>query len=171
MNQSSVQHPVFERFLQSLIHYFLAGKVRKINVQKRRLCHSFVSNSRYFGDYKEGKRDGNGVMIYPDGSKYSGAWKNGLKDGKGTYTFVNGDEFDGEWQNDLKHGRGRYCYKETGTEFLGTMRWLILYNCCVITLFAVFHKVSVSVQLFIREVIILRFIFTKILRKRSICKK
>ncbi|XP_065070221.1 radial spoke head 1 homolog isoform X3 [Rhopilema esculentum] len=87
----------------------------------------------YFGDYKDGKRDGNGVMIYPDGSKYSGAWKNGLKNGKGTYTFVNGDEFDGEWQNDLKHGRGRYCYKETGTEFLakwvegqqvGTARWV-----------------------------------------------
>ena len=43
----------------------------------------------YVGQYKNGKRDGEGVMKSP-GSSYEGSWKNDVKEGKGTNTWKNG---------------------------------------------------------------------------------
>lgn len=52
---------------------------------------------RYFGEFKAGKRNGEGTII--DGHKtYSGQWKNGLEDGEGTIT-INGVSTRGVWRN------------------------------------------------------------------------
>ena len=34
--------------------------------------YRFKNNARYVGEYVQGKKHGNGTMIYPDGSKYEG---------------------------------------------------------------------------------------------------
>ena len=55
----------------------------------------------YVGEYKDGKRDGKGKMLWKyDGSKYSydGEWKKGKQHGKGTYTSPDGTK-KGEWKN------------------------------------------------------------------------
>ncbi|MDC0202057.1 hypothetical protein OAJ56_02315, partial [Flavobacteriales bacterium] len=46
------------------------------------------------------------------GDKYVGEWKEGKKDGEGTYTYSNGDKYVGEWKGDEKHGEGTYTYDD-----------------------------------------------------------
>ena len=44
---------------------------------------------KYEGDFKDGKPNGFGFMIFPNGrSKYEGEWKNGLQNGKGTWLQI-----------------------------------------------------------------------------------
>jgi len=44
---------------------------------------------------KEWSRNGNLL----DGRKYVGEWKNGKKHGQGTYAFANGDKYVGEYKD------------------------------------------------------------------------
>lgn len=41
-------------------------------------------------------------MIFQNGDVYEGNWKDGKKEGLGLMTFSNGDKFKGEWINDQK---------------------------------------------------------------------
>lgn len=84
------------------------------------LCR-FKNGARYTGYYVEGKKNGDGVFLYPDGSKYEGSWINDLRSGLGIYTYPNGDTYDGEWAQGSRHGHGVYTYKETGSRYDG--RW------------------------------------------------
>ena len=53
----------------------------------------------YKGDVKNGKPNGLGFIIFPDGNKYVGSWKNGKKDGLGTFTWSWGGKYVGSWKN------------------------------------------------------------------------
>lgn len=75
--------------------------------------------NRYEGEYVDGKRNGEGLLHYPDGSTYEGHWNGGDKSGVGTYTYANGDTYEGEWKDNQKHGKGIYTYKSSGTQFKG----------------------------------------------------
>ena len=50
--------------------------------------------------------DGKGVMVWPDQSKYEGEFKQGKIEGKGKKDFSNGNRFIGDWKNDVMHGSG-----------------------------------------------------------------
>ena len=80
----------------------------------------FKIGARYTGNYVEGKKNGEGVFLYPDGSKYDGSWINDLRNGWGTYTYPNGDTYEGEWYQGVRHGQGTYTYNETGSHYEGT---------------------------------------------------
>ena len=45
---------------------------------------------KYMGHWKNGKKDGHGVMYYTNGEKYEGNWKNDKKYGNGTHYYING---------------------------------------------------------------------------------
>ena len=47
-----------------------------------------------------------GTYTYADGSKYVGEWKNDKRNGQGTYTFANGDKYVGGHKDDNMHGQG-----------------------------------------------------------------
>jgi len=64
----------------------------------------------YEGEWKDGVKSGNGIMIYPDGSKYTGEWANGRRHGQGVYRYCNGDIFSGTWADGGKNGNGVYVY-------------------------------------------------------------
>ena len=59
---------------------------------------------KYVGQFKDGKRDGQGTFMYSDGTKsrgqkqYEGGWKEDKPSGKGTLTFFDGRKFVGEWK-------------------------------------------------------------------------
>ena len=72
------------------------------------------------GYYIKGKKNGEGVFLYPDGSKYDGFWLNDLRNGWGTYTYPNGDTYEGEWVQGYRQGQGVYTYKDTGSRYEGT---------------------------------------------------
>ena len=81
------------------------------------------AESKHKGNWKNGKRDGQGECWYHDGSHYKGAWKDDVKAGDGTYTWGNNEEgkstYIGKWSMDQKHGNGKMTWRD-GTIFDGT---------------------------------------------------
>lgn len=47
----------------------------------------YANKGEYFGNFENGKRNGEGMFTYVNKDIYSGYWKNGKKHGKGTYVF------------------------------------------------------------------------------------
>lgn len=47
-------------------------------------------------------------MTWPDQSRYEGDFKNGKAEGHGVEYMVNGDKYIGEFSKELKHGAGVY---------------------------------------------------------------
>ena len=46
-------------------------------------------------------------MRFADGSKYVGEWKNNRKEGEGVLSHFNGSKFEGIFFNDKKEGPGK----------------------------------------------------------------
>jgi len=59
---------------------------------------------KYVGEFKNGKRDGTGILVFPDETKsggqkqYEGEWKEDKPGGQGTLTFTDGRKFVGKWK-------------------------------------------------------------------------
>ena len=56
-------------------------------------------DGKYVGDVENGKPNGLGILIFPDGRKYVGEYKYGRMDGQGTYTYPDGSKEVGEWKS------------------------------------------------------------------------
>ncbi len=82
------------------------------------LGSAFYENGSYFGEFKLGKRDGEGTYYFNDGRSYAGEWKNDLEHGRGKHVFLNG-EYVGEFQYGKRHGKGTYTFKD-GRKYVGT---------------------------------------------------
>jgi hypothetical protein len=73
----------------------------------------FIHNTEgyYEGNWKNGKRHGEGIHYNYDGTKkYDGEWLNGKRHGYGIYYFQNGDKYEGEFYENKIKGRGKYHY-------------------------------------------------------------
>ena len=57
---------------------------------------TFIDGAKYVGDWKDGKRNGQGTYTFPDGMKYVGEFKDSKRNGQGTYTWPDGRKYDGE---------------------------------------------------------------------------
>ena len=54
------------------------------------------SNAKYWGNWKDGKRDGFGTLRMDDGSSmYKGNYSNDKKNGFGSFYWSNGDRYEG----------------------------------------------------------------------------
>lgn len=42
-----------------------------------------------------GKRDGNGEQVWPNGTKYTGEWRNDQMNGQGRIEYANGNSYEG----------------------------------------------------------------------------
>lgn len=77
-------------------------------------------DSKYIGEWKNGKPNGKGKATWGDKSKYpnryyDGEWKDGLMHGFGTKFWgqaevekYTNNKYTGEWKNDEMHGIGKY---------------------------------------------------------------
>jgi hypothetical protein len=83
----------------------------------------YNSGMQYEGEWKDGKKDGEGILTYPDGTKYVGEWKNDRMHGHGvkTYKDLNISRYSGEWKNGKKDGWGTQVYK-TGNTYTGNWK-------------------------------------------------
>ena len=76
---------------------------------------------KYVGEYKYGKRHGQGTYTSPSGDKYVGEWKDGKMHGQGTHTGANGDKSVGEWKDGEMHGQGIYTTAD-GAQYVGEFK-------------------------------------------------
>ena len=67
--------------------------------------------TKYFGEYKDNKRNGQGTFTYFDG-KYLGEWKDGDSDGQGTKTWSSGNKYVGSWKNGCQDGQGTSTFND-----------------------------------------------------------
>lgn len=58
------------------------------------------------GEYRNGKLNGRGTIVFANGNRYDGEFRDGLYHGQGTYSWANGDRYQGAWQNDRVNGTG-----------------------------------------------------------------
>jgi hypothetical protein len=54
------------------------------------------------------------VYSYPDGSRYVGEFRDNKRNGQGTLTFANGDKYVGEWSDGKENGQGTYTTSAIG---------------------------------------------------------
>ena len=57
-------------------------------------------------------------MTWQDGSYYTGEFKDNKKQGQGVFTFNDGSVYDGPWEDDKMQGRGTFNW-EDGMKFVG----------------------------------------------------
>jgi len=80
------------------------------------------NGDKYFGEFKDGKYDGQGTFTWPSGGKYTGKFKDGKYNGQGTYTYGKGEwegqKYVGEFKNGKFNGQGIYTWSD-GRRFVG----------------------------------------------------
>ncbi|NLT52790.1 MAG: hypothetical protein GXX85_17945 [Ignavibacteria bacterium] len=61
---------------------------------------------KYVGEFKNGKRNGKGILFMQDQTKsrgqkqFEGLWKDHIPEGEGTLTFYDGRKFVGQWKSE-----------------------------------------------------------------------
>ena len=63
------------------------------------------SGDRYEGQWKDGKRDGQGTWFFTNGDRYEGQWKDNKQHGRGTHYFANGNRYESEWKRGERNVR------------------------------------------------------------------
>ena len=81
----------------------------------------YENGRKYIGQFKNGKREGYGIMFFPDGGRYEGNWDNDLANGKGIEYYRNGDRYEGEYFKDEEDGEGVYYYNN-GDRIIGNYK-------------------------------------------------
>ena len=81
-------------------------------------CTSFKDGSKYVGEWKDGKRHGQGTSTWASGAKYVGEYKDGKEHGHGTHYRGNGDKYVGEWKDRKRHGQGTMSWAD-GAKYVG----------------------------------------------------
>ena len=67
--------------------------------------YTYANGSKYVGEWKDGKENGQGTYTWVsgntwlNGNKYVGEFKDAKRNGLGTYTFANGTVDKGVWKN------------------------------------------------------------------------
>jgi len=75
-------------------------------------------STRYKGEMREGKFNGQGTLFYNSGNRYEGEWKNQQMHGQGLFYWADGHRYEGEWKNNQQHGQGTF-YAANGNRFDG----------------------------------------------------
>ena len=79
----------------------------------------YTHNGDYYnGEFSEGKRNGQGKIIYANGTKYEGSFKNDYHDGFGKLIQLNGETYEGEWKKGKINGNGMRIHAN-GNKYIG----------------------------------------------------
>ena len=76
---------------------------------------------RYDGEWREGRKEGEGAYLWANGDRYEGRFAQDHPDGHGTFRFANGDTYEGDVKSGVIEGRGVYIARD-GDTFTGPFR-------------------------------------------------
>ena len=72
----------------------------------------------YVGEFKDGKRHGQGTHKYGAGGQYVGEFRDDKRNGQGIHNYLNGNKYVGEFKDDKRHGLGSF-YHLADNQFKG----------------------------------------------------
>jgi hypothetical protein len=79
----------------------------------------YSGNDRYFGYFRNGKRDGYGAYYWDDGTRWVGQFDQNLLTGYGTYFFITGEKYVGYFVDSKRNGWGINYDPNTGVKKIG----------------------------------------------------
>ena len=84
--------------------------------QETDVLYLWENGTKYMGEWKDGKKHGQGTFTYGkgkwEGDKYEGEFKVGYRNGQGTYNWSIGDKYVGEFKDDKPNGEGTYTWPD-----------------------------------------------------------
>ncbi len=82
---------------------------------------TYLSGTKYVGEFRDGKANGQGTSTHKNGEKYVGEHRDSEHNGWGTYTWADGTKYVGEFRNDQPNGRGTLTFPD-GRKYVGGFR-------------------------------------------------
>jgi hypothetical protein len=113
-------HPSKYKRLKAIERGYNKAKAKYVGEWKDGKKHgqgtlTWANGRKYVGEFKDGKYHGKGTFTYPDGTcLYVGEFKDGKMQGQGTYTNVMGHKYVGEWMHGKKNGQGTETWANGG---------------------------------------------------------
>jgi hypothetical protein len=84
----------------------------------------YANSDRYEGEFHNGVPNGSGMYVFVStGDRYEGEFSTGKFDGQGTFTYDNGDSYSGDFHNGQPHGRGTFVFAEIAARYQGEFRY------------------------------------------------
>ena len=85
--------------------------------------------SSYYGEFKNGQKQGIGRYIWKNKARYDGEWKNDTMNGYGIYYFSDGRKYLGEWKNNYMEGFGIYLWNNK-KKYYGFFKRVTILKVC-----------------------------------------
>jgi hypothetical protein len=95
----------------------LSNQKRKAATRQKEI-EIYSNGDTYVGEWKDGKRHGQGTYTWACGNKYVGRWVYNKQHGQGIYTWFDGEKYVGAFKDDLYHGEGTHT-SASGVVFKG----------------------------------------------------
>jgi len=80
--------------------------------------YTSADGKKYVGEFKDGEHEGQGIFTWPNGNKYFGEFKGDEPDGQGTYSWANGNIYFGEFKLGNRDGQGTFAWAD-GKKYIG----------------------------------------------------
>ena len=109
-NERIYYHGIWQKdeLIEGVIYYpnnsTYRGTIK--NLLKNGKGKYITEKEAYEGDFKDDKKDGEGLLTYKDGVEYNGHFKQDKLNGKGEMTWPDGTYYSGEFCNNIVHGKG-----------------------------------------------------------------
>lgn len=88
----------------------------------KRVFEKWGTSGEYIGYVVDGKRHGQGKMMYTTGDIYDGEWHEDKRHGQGKMRYTDGTYYDGEWKNNLKDGKAKRYRYANGNIYTGNIK-------------------------------------------------
>ena len=97
-------------------------EVKRESNKPKRVFEKWGTSGEYIGYVVDGKRHGQGKMMYTTGDIYDGEWHEDKRHGQGKMRYTDGTYYDGEWKNNLKDGKAKRYRYANGNIYTGNIK-------------------------------------------------